>query len=1349
VLDRHRKPVPPGVAGEMYLAGDGLARGYASRPGLTAERFLPDPFGEPGARMYRVMDRVRHRPDGELEYLGRSDFQVKVRGFRIEPGEIEAVLSAHTEVREARVIVREDEAGEQRLVAYVVGEAEADGLREHLRRSLPEYMLPTAFVTLDQFPLTPNGKLDVRALPAPRYASVEERYAGPRTPAEAVLAEVWAGVLRLERVGRDDDFFELGGHSLLATRVISRVRQVCGVEVPLRALFEGPTVAELAGRVEEIRRAGAPALPPVVPAGRAGPLPLSFAQERRWFLDRLQPGSASYNVPQALRLGGVLDRAALERALGEIVRRHEALRTVFGEVEGSPVQVVRPFGGFVLPVEDLSGLGEAEREAQVERRAADEGARPFDLDAGPLFRAALLRLGEQEHVLLLCMHHIVSDGWSMGVLFRELSALYTAYREGSESPLEELPVQYADYAVWQRRRLRGEALERQLGYWRDRLAGAPELLELPTDRPRPATRTFRGATERAWLGMEVLEELRALSQREGATLYMVVLGAFQALLSRYAGSEDVVVGSPVAGRARGEVEGLIGFFVNTLVLRTDLGGDPGFHELVGRVRTAALGAYEHQEVPFERLVAELRPERSLSHSPLFQVSFSLDNAEGTGVGLPGLEVGEVGTQFDFSKFDLSLGLTATAQGLRAGLTYRTDLWEAATMQRLLGHLVRIMEQVAAGPERRLSELRLLGDGERARLLHGWNAPARQAPRRCVHELFAEQAARAPDAVAVASGSAALTYAELDRRSDAVARMLRERGVGPEAPVGLCVERTAEMVAAVLGILKSGGVFVPLDPQGPAERLALVLQDSGARLLLTDGAAGDRLAGFTGETLVLGAPEHDRHEDGAAVAGCPLSPVPCPLSLAYVIYTSGSTGTPKGVAVTHGALANTLLAAREAFGIVEGDEVPSLASFAFDIWLFEALLPLLAGASVRMVPRERVVDVDALVEELGSATVLHAVPALMRQVVERVRGTRGTLPAVRRAFVGGDAVPPDLLGAMRDVFPAAEVRVLYGPTEGAIICAAHRVEGGEAGGRHLLGRPLGNAPLYVLDGAGEPAPVGVPGELCIGGASVARGYLGRAGLTAERFVPDPFSGGVGPRMYRTGDRARWGADGLLEFLGRTDAQVKVRGFRIEPGEIEATLQRHPAVRGAAVVVREDRPGDRRLVAYLRADGGVSADEVRELARASLPEYMVPAAVVVLDALPLTPTGKLDRRALPAPEAPPASGGDEPRTELERTLAGIWAEVLGVPAVGTGASFFDLGGNSLLVVRVVSRLEAALGKKVPVLDLFQHTSVAALARHLAGVEEQGTPSPADLHRPGRLAVGRGRLARLRKGREVGGG
>ncbi|HLL46546.1 MAG TPA: amino acid adenylation domain-containing protein, partial [Longimicrobiaceae bacterium] len=834
VLDAWGEPAPIGVPGELYVAGAGVARGYLDRPALTAERFLPEPFGgEGGSRMYRTGDRVRWRGDGTLEYLGRLDEQVKVRGFRIELGEIEGALRRSEGVADCVVAAREDVPGDKRLVAYVVGDAEAGVLREHLRRELPEYMVPSAFMALERLPLTPSGKLDRKALPGLDFASAEGRYVTPRTPTEEMLAEIWAETLRLERAGVTESFFELGGHSLLAARVVSRVRQVFGVEVPLRALFEGPTVAELAGRVDEIRRAGAPSLPPVVPTGRTGPLPLSFAQERLWFIDRLEPGSAVYNIPVAWRLGGALDEAALERALGEIVRRHEALRTVFREADGGPVQVVAPFAGFVLPVEDLAGLDEVEREEEVKRRAGEEARRSFDLSAGPLFRAGLLRLGDEEHVLLLCMHHIVSDGWSMGVLFRELSALYEAYREGRESPLAEPVVQYADYAVWQREQLAGEVLDRQLAYWKERLAGAPELLELPVDHPRPAAQSFRGANERVQLPPEVLERLRALGRQEGATLYMVALGAFQVLLSKYSGSEDVVVGSPIAGRARGEVEGLIGFFVNTLVLRVDVSGDPSFRELVGRVREVTLGAYEHQEVPFERLVAELSPERSLSHSPLFQVAFTLNNAQDTGGGLAGLGVQGVGMELGFAKFDLSLGLAAGSDGLRGGLTYSTDLWEAATMQRLVGHFTRLVEQAAADPDVRISQVMLLDEAERRQVLEEWNRTEVEPPTgACIHELVAAQAERTPQALAVVCGEDALTYGELDARADRLARRLAGLGAGPEVRVGVCLERSAGMVVAMLAVLRAGAAYLPLDPAYPADRLAYMLADSGARVLVT-------------------------------------------------------------------------------------------------------------------------------------------------------------------------------------------------------------------------------------------------------------------------------------------------------------------------------------------------------------------------------------------------------------------------------------------------------------------------------------------------------------------------------------
>ncbi|HVH11393.1 MAG TPA: condensation domain-containing protein, partial [Longimicrobium sp.] len=688
VLDEGMRPTGVGVPGELYTGGDGLARGYVGRPGITAERFVPDPFAAAaGGRLYRTGDRARWRADGAVEYLGRLDEQVKVRGFRIELGEIEAALRT-AGAADCVVIAREDEGG-KRLVAYVVGDVEVDALRAELRRALPDYMVPSAFVPLDALPLTPNGKLDRRALPAPRFAGDEDAYAAPRKPTEEVLAGILAELLRVERIGIHDSFFELGGHSLLATRVVSRIREVLGAEVPLRAMFEGPTVAELADRVDAVRRAGRPRLPAVVPVERTGPLPLSFAQERLWFLDQLERDSAFYNIPAALRIDGALDAAALERALGEIIRRHEALRTTFPQVDGAPVQAVAPFGGFALAMEDLSSLADAERKAEVRHRARADGERPFDLAAGPLFRASLLRLSADAHVLLLCMHHIVSDGWSMDVLFGELAALYGAFAEGSESTLPDLAVQYADYAVWQREHLRGEALDAQIAYWKGQLAGAPALLELPTDHPRPAVQSFRGAQVSAAFPAELVERLEALGRREGATLYMVLLGAFQTLLGTYAGADDVVVGSPIAGRTRAEVEPLIGFFVNTLVLRADLSGDPAFREVLRRVRTATLGAFEHQDVPFERLVAELEPERSLSHSPLFQVLFLLQSADAAGSALPGLRTTGMEPELEHTKFDLSLALVPRDGGLMAELEYGTALFDRATAARMLGHLRRV------------------------------------------------------------------------------------------------------------------------------------------------------------------------------------------------------------------------------------------------------------------------------------------------------------------------------------------------------------------------------------------------------------------------------------------------------------------------------------------------------------------------------------------------------------------------------------------------------------------------------------------------------------------------------------
>ena len=1315
VLDRGFQPVPPGIPGELFIGGEGLARGYLGRPALTAEKFVPDPHSaEPGARLYRTGDRVRWLADGNLEFLARIDHQVKIRGFRIETGEVEAALTAISGIRDAFVMAREDVPGDRRLVAYLVADDGADAshaaLRSALEARLPEYMVPSAFVPLDALPLSPNGKVDRRALPAPEYAEDEDADERHRHPVREVLAGIWAEVLRRVRVGVRDNFFELGGHSLLATRVVSRVRAALSVELPLRALFESPTVAGLAERIDALRRAGHPVLPPVVPVDRTGALPLSSAQERLWFLNRMEPDSPVFNVPAALRLTGALDAPALERALGEIVRRHEALRTTFAEVEGVPAQVIAPFAGFVLPVEDWSGMDADEREARLRRRTAEDAVAPFDLAAGPLFRTTLLRLDGEEHVLLLSTHHIVSDAWSMGVLFRELSALYGAYMRGAESPLAALPVQYADYAVWEREQLRGEALDRQLAYWKDRLAGAPAVLALPADHPRPAVKTYRGAHVRFEVSRERLDQLRAVGRGEGATLYMVLLASFQVLLARYSGSDDIVVGSPVAGRTRREVEELIGFFINPLVLRTDLSGDPTFHEVLRRVRGVTLGAYEHQDVPFEKLVAELQPERSLSHSPIFQVSFALDDEENGGGGLPGVQVRGVSAATDTAKLDLGLDVTIKSTGLVGALLYSTDLFAHGTVERMAAHLLRVFEQIADAAEVRLSGLELLGEGERAQVLGAWNrTDDGRSVDGAIHELFAAQAARTPEAEALRFGGRATTYRALDEAANRLAHHLVERGVGPEVRVGIFAERAPETVVAILAVLKAGGAYVPLDSAYPADRLRYMLEDCGARLVIAPaGIPSSVPAGLVADLL-------DPRAEAAAIAARPAD-APCVAvdveSVAYVIYTSGSTGRPKGVMVAHRGVPNLARAQAARFGIEPGGRVLQFASFSFDASVSELFTALLTGATLVMGVRDELLPGPGLLDTLRRERV--TVATLPASVLAAL--APDALPDLRTVVSAGEAVDAAVVerwGARRTFVNA------YGPTEGTV-CATS-AECRADGRAPSIGAPLPNVRVYVLDGRMGPMPVGLPGELFVGGAGLARGYLGRPALTAERFVPDPFGAEPGARLYRTGDRARWKADGTLEFMGRLDEQVKVRGYRIEPGEVESALRAHPGVREARVVVREDEPGDRRLVAYLV--GRAEVDGLREHLQRTLPEYMVPAAFVVAGRDPA------DAQRQAGPQGPSRAGvrrGAGRATwrrapRWKRRWPGSGRTCWGWTRWACTDNFFELGGDSILVIQVVTRARRA-GLQIAPPQLFEHQTVAELAAVVAPAPAEPARAPA---------------------------
>jgi amino acid adenylation domain-containing protein/non-ribosomal peptide synthase protein (TIGR01720 family) len=1314
VLDAHLQPAPIGVPGELYIGGVGVARGYLGRPGLSAEKFVPDPFAGGGDRMYRTGDRARWMDGGNLMILGRTDNQVKVRGYRVELGEIEAVLRRHDAVSGAIVVVREDVPGDRRLVAYVVSDAEPAALREYLRGELPEYMVPSAFVRLESLPDTATGKVDPKTLPAPEYVSAEAEHVAPRTPAEEVLAGIWAEVLGVERVGATDNFFELGGHSLLATRVASRVREVFAAELPVRALFEAPTVAGLALRVEALARGGQPAAaPPLVPVPRGDGLPLSFAQQRLWFIEQLRPGQATYNIPVALKLWGALDVPALERALAELVRRHEVLRTTFRLRGGEPVQVVAPPAPVPVPLTDLRHLAPDAREAAARKQAADEAARPFDLASEPPLRVALARLEDEAWALSFTMHHVASDGWSMGVLVREVSALYNAFAQGEPSPLAEPPVQYGDFAAWQRARLAGDVLDAQIAWWRQALAGAPPLLELPTDRPRPLVQGEAAGRRALRVPDATAAALRELARKEGATLFMVLLAAWQALLGRYAGVHDVSVGTPIAGRTRLETEGLIGFFVNTLVLRTDLSGDPDFRGLLARVRESTLGAYGHQDVPFEKLVEELHPERSLSHTPLFQVLFTLQNTAREALHLGPLRAQAVDAGSAAAKFDLSLTVAEEGEVMVGSLAYRAELFDAATMDQLLEHYRVLLAAVAEHPARRISQIGLLDDGERARLA-AWNRTDAPLPdERRVHRVISAQAARTPDAAALIFGEESVSYAELERRANRLAQHLVHLGAGPEARVGVCLERSAGMVVALLAVLKAGAAYVPLDPAYPADRVAFMLADSGTSLLLTSAALRGR---FHGADVRIVDVEGDAAAVAAAPAEAPRTGVEAD-NAAYVIYTSGSTGRPKGVQVTHANVTSFFAGMDERVGGTIPGTWLAVTRVSFDIHVLELLWTLARGFRVVILPDLGQARGDETLPRQirrHGVTHLQCTPSLAAAVLDETGGEG--LAGLQRVLLGGEALPAGLAARITALLPGGLVN-LYGPTETTVWSATHAVEAGE--GVVPIGRPIANTRIHVLDAGLRAGPAGVAGELCIAGAGVARGYRGRAGLTAERFVPDPFAPVPGARMYRTGDRARWRADGTLEYLGRMDEQVKVRGFRIEPGEIEAALRGHPGVRDCAVAVR-GAAGGARLVAYVV--GEVDAEALRVHLRRTLPDYMVPGQVVGLDALPLTPNGKLDRRALPAP--PAAAEGERrlaPGTDLEARLAALWAGLLGVDEVGVEDNFFDLGGHSLLLLRLQARLAGELGRDVPLVELFQYPTVRALAARLQGGGE--APSVAE--------------------------
>jgi amino acid adenylation domain-containing protein/FkbM family methyltransferase len=1176
LLDGELRPVARGMLGEVFIGGLPVARGYHRAPGLTAERFLPDPLGAPGSRMYRTGDLARFDGDGALGFVGRADAQVKIRGFRVELGEIEAALAAHPAVREGVVIAREDVPGEPRLVAYVVPGTEgppptAEELSRFLQQRLPAYMVPGAVVALDRLPLTSSGKVDRRSLPPPGTARPAAAGApvAPRTMVEEVLAEIFAEVLGVTAVGAHDDFFALGGQSLLATRVVSRVRRVFGVELPLRALFQEKTVAGLARHLAAAHRGGSPApLPPLEPAAGTGDPPLSFAQDRLWVLDTFEPGSALYNVPIALRLDGALDRPALERSLQAIVDRHEVLRTSFPLRDGKPRAEVAP--ALALRCESAP-TGERCSPDEVSCRALAEAQRPFDLARGPLVRAVLLEVGDREHVLFLTLHHIVCDGWSLAVMVRELGALYAAFTAGRPSPLPPLPIQYADFATWQRRQWEGGALDAQLGYWKERLGGTLPVLALPTDRPRPAVRSGRGASRQLELGGDLLAALRALGRQQGTTLFMTLLAGLDVLLHRHSAQADILVGTPIAGRTRTELEGLVGCFINTIVLRVDLSGAPTVAQLLERVRAVTLAAYEHQDVPFERLVEVLQPPRDPSRTPIFQAMMGLQAAILPQAELPGLALHPVEVEGTRAKFDLTVMFTESEGGLSVFCEYAADLFDGPTIDRLLGHLRVLLEGMATRPDLPVTELPLLTEQEREQVLLTWNDTATgPAETASLRERIEAQAVQAPGAVAVELEGQTLRYGELDRRANQLAHALRRRGVGPEVVVGVYMERSLELVVALLAVVKAGAAYVPLDPESPPERLAFMVADCGAAVVLTQTALASRIGGHGRQVLALEpgwsalAGEREDLPDRRAQNGA---------DLAYVIYTSGSTGRPKAAMNQHGGLLNRLDWMQAAYRLTSADRVLQKTPFTFDVSVWEFFWPLMTGARLVLARPEGHKDpayLTALIQRAG-ITTLHFVPSMLQVFLE----TPGVeeCRTLRLVIASGEVLPRQVVERFHTRCQA-ELHNLYGPTEASIDVTAWHCRRDDARAPVPIGAPISNTRLYVLDRELLPVPAGVPGELHIGGLGVGRGYLRRPALTAERFIPDPFTAEPGARLYRSGDLCRWAPDGTLDYLARLDHQVKLRGHRIELGEIEAALRQHPAVHDCAVVAREDR-----LVAYV--------------------------------------------------------------------------------------------------------------------------------------------------------------------------
>jgi amino acid adenylation domain-containing protein/non-ribosomal peptide synthase protein (TIGR01720 family) len=1433
ILDNNLKPTPIGVPGEIHVGGAGLARGYLKRPELSSTKFVPNPFSDnPDARLYCSGDSGRFLANGDIEYICRIDTQVKVRGFRIELAEIERAIEGHNAVKEAVVLVKEDSPTDKRLVAFITpADGTAPGtveLRDFIKTHLPDYMIPSLFVALEAMPLTPNGKVDRKALLVPEYLDkeLEKEFTAPRTPTEEIVAAIFTEVLNIKRAGSTDNFFELGGHSLLATQVLSRVRDHLKVDLPLRDLFQSPTIERLAQIIDKafLTKEGIEE-PPIVPVSRKQELPLSFAQQRLWFLDQLEPGSPFYNIPSAYRIHGELNVDALQKSLNVMVQRHESLRTSIQTVGGKAGQKIQPKVEVTIPITNLSSLAEKEREEDVQRRIVEEARKPFNLQAAPLFRTHLLRLTNEEHVLLLTMHHIISDAWSMRVFIREIAFLYSGFINNEPLALPEQEIQYADFALWQRTWLKGEVLDKQLNYWKKQLAASNTRLDLPISKPRPAVQSYHGAHISFQLDTGLAEKLRAISMRQGATLFMTILAAFKTLLYRYSGQDDINIGTPIANRNRSAIENIIGFFVNTLVMRTDLSGNPTFTDLLKRVHEAALGAYAHQDLPFEKLVEAVQPERDLSHTPLFQIMFVLQNTpmrveQTSGIRLEFLEV-----ENKISQFDLTLTIIEQPDHLFGGFEYNTDIFEQESIERMIEHFKIILKAIADNPDIPINSISMLPDSERNKLLVNWNDTITDVPENlCIHHLFERQAAATPEAIALIAGDKQLTYNELEGRANQLARHLRKAGIEPESRVGISVERSPEMIIGLLGILKAGAAYVPLDPNYPKDRLTFMTQDADIVVMLTQQHLAKE---FPESNIIITCLDSDWPNIGSESRD-PLKDTGInPQNTAYIIYTSGSTGTPKGVLVSHQSVVNHNLAAEKDFKLSAADRVLQFATINFDAAGEEIYPTLNNGGTLVLRGKEILLSGSDLLDLIKKheLTILDLPTAYWHQLVSEINEMNERIPeSVRLVILGGDKASPERFITWNKL-GGYKIRLLntYGPTETTIVSTSYETTRSdkqmEKPADLPIGRPIANTQAYILNQNLQPVPIGIPGELHIGGVGLAHGYLKRPDLTAEIFIPNPFSKEPGRRLYKTGDLVYYRADGHINFIGRVDNQVKVRGFRVETGEIESALIQHPALKEATVIAREDTPGVKRLVAYyilkvagklkpndrrgylripfpgkgiFRFDGGqpiepiiqdlstgglsitidaptckieqpvsiqlalpynpdhlqlegnirwiqgkqigirfidiqkekyeqlektindiikekkVISGELREFLTVKLPDYMIPAAFVPIDELPYTPSGKIDRKALPLPDdLRPELKTEyvEAKSYIGKTLSEIWQDLLGLKKVGINDNFFELGGDSILSIQFIARAKQK-GIQITPVQMFKYQTIAEL-------------------------------------------